>query len=50
MKFDAETVVKKFIETNETSKMTEFEKLIKKQDKAASAPPQMMPGNPADLK
>jgi len=46
MKFDAEAVVKKFIETNETSKMSEFEKMLKKQEKASK----IEPGNPEDLK
>ena len=46
VKFDAEAVVKKFIETNETSKMSEFEKMLKKQEKASK----IEPGNPEDLK
>ena len=46
MKFDAEAVVKKFIETNETSKMSEFERMLKKQEKASK----IEPGNPEDLK
>jgi ADP-heptose:LPS heptosyltransferase len=50
MKFDSKDVVRRFIETNETSKIEQFEKMLKKDGKEGTPPaPAMSMGKPEDI-